>query len=285
MKPAPLLATAQILGGIAFLCLMDALVKYLAIRHGVPLTTFARYAAGTAIALPLWWLQGRPPLHRDGWRLHLLRGALIAVMALSFFWSITRLPLALVITITFIAPLLIPPLAALFLGERLQPRLLLAGGIGFAGVIVAAGGLPDLAGAQLLPVLAALFAAVCYAASSVVLRARAARDGATAITLAGAAVPMVLLLPLGVGAPMPTAIDVAWFAALGLVGNIGVQLLARGYAHVQAQAAAVMEFTALPWAALFGWAIFAEPVAPTTAAGAVIIAIAVWAANRPQPAP
>jgi S-adenosylmethionine uptake transporter len=39
-----------------------------------------------------------------------------------------------------------------------------------------------------------------------------------------------------------------------------------------------MEFTALPWAALFGWLFFAEPVRPQVWAGAAIILVAcVWA--------
>lgn len=271
--------------GIGALCLMDAMVKYLALDHGVLSVTFARYGAGAVVAALIWAAAGRPRPSPGGWRLHLLRGTLIAVMAVSFFWSITQLPLALVICITFIAPLLMPPMAALFLNEPMQRRYVLGGIMGFGGVIVAVGAIPDLSGDRLLAVGAALFAAVCYGGSAIVLRARAAADGAVLVTLISAVVPAIILSPAMIGAPVPSLADLGWFVALGIVGNAGVQLLARSYAHIEAQAAAVMEFTALPWAALFGWFLFGEPVAPATFAGAAIIAAACLWASRADAAP
>ena len=290
LAPA-LLAYAQVAAGIGALCAMDALVKYLALRHGVPLTSFARYGSGVLIALAVWQWQGRPAMAPGGWRAHLLRGGLIAAMALLFFWALTQLTLALALTLAFVGPLLVPPLAALFLKERMQPRFVMAGLIGFAGVVVAAtgdslGGGPDLAGTRLLAVVAAVGAATLYALSALVLRARAAADGATVITLMGAAVPALILSPTLIGAGPVSGLDLALMVATGLVGNIGVQLLARGYAHLEAQASAVMEFTGLPWAALFGWMLFGEQVAPSTLVGAAIIAAAcLWAARSDRPAP
>lgn len=290
-RATALVAYFQVAAGIGALCAMDALVKYLALRHGVPLTTFARYGSGVLIALVVWQLQGRPALAPGGWRAHLLRGALIAAMALLFFWALTQLSLALALTLAFVGPLLVPPLAALFLKERMQPRFVIAGIIGFVGVVVAAAGVsgdagPVIAGTRLLAVLAAVGAALLYALSSLVLRARAAVDGATVITLMGAAVPALILSPTLIGVGPVSAFDLALMLGTGLVGNIGVQLMARGYAHLEAQASAVMEFTGLPWAALLGWMVFAEPVAPSTIAGAAIIAAAcLWAARSDRPLP
>jgi len=283
-RAVALVAYVQVAAGIGALCVMDGLVKYLALRHGVPLTTFARYGSGVLIALGVWQWQGRPGLAPGGLRAHVLRGSLIAAMTLLFFWALTLLSLALALTLAFVGPLLVPPLAALFLKERMQPRFVLAGVIGFGGVVVAAGGVPDLAGTRLLAVAAAVGAAFLYALSALVLRARAASDGATVITLMGAGVPALILSPTLISAGPVGAHDLALMLATGLVGNIGVQLTARGYVHLEAQASAVMEFTGLPWAALLGWMLFAEPVAPTTIVGAMIIAAACLWATRPEPA-
>ncbi len=281
-RATALSAYLQVAAGIAALCVMDALVKYLALRHGAPLTTFGRYASGTVIALGVWAAQGRPGLGPGGLKAHLLRGALIAAMALSFFWAITQLTLSLALTLAFVGPLLVPPLAALFLKEKMQPRFVIAGLIGFVGVVVAAGGVPDLAGTRLLAVLAAVGAALLYGLAALVLRARAAADGATVITLMGAAVPAILLTPALLDFEPLTNLDLLLMLAMGIIGNIGVQLLARGYVHLEAQASAVMEFTGLPWAALLGWMFFDEAVAPTTLLGAAIIAGAcLWAARKP----
>lgn len=296
--PSRLTALLLVASGIAALCVMDALMKWLALRHGTPLAAFGRYASGASIALIVWLARGRPMLGAGGLRAHLLRGGLIVVMALCFFWSLTVLPLALALTLTFVGPLLVPPLAALFLGEPMRPRVVVAGIAGFAGVAVAAGGLPDPVGRQGLAVAAAMLAALLYAGTLLILRARAAADGATAITLAAAAIPALLLSPLVVmtGTPAPFgAPDLLFMLAAGLAGNIGVQLMARGYVQLEAQVSAVLEYSALPWAALLGWLVFDERVAPATVAGAAIIAAAcVWgtrpdkpaiSSERPEPAP
>lgn len=274
-RPFALLLCAA---GVATLCLMDVIVKHLAATTPIPVITLGRYATGTLLALGVWQMQGRPRLTRAMLPLHLLRGALIAAMAFSFYWSLQYLPLAEAITLSFIAPLLVPPFAALALGEKMRPQALAAGALGFVGVLVTVQGAPDFSGDRLLALAAVLFAAVAYAASSVVLRARAATDGATIVTLMGAAIPMLILSPIAVTATMPDATTFGWFVALGVVGNIGMQLLSRAYAHVEAQTLAVVEFTALPWAALFGWIFFAEPVRLQVWAGAaIILAACIWA--------
>ena len=265
---------------------MDVAVKHLGSSHPVPVITLARYTAGTMLALVVWQVQGRPRLTREMLPIHLLRGAMIAIMALSFYWALTKLPLAETITLAFIAPLLVPPLASLILGERMQPRYLAAGALGFIGVLITAQGAPDFGGDRLLALGAVLFSAVTYAGSAVLLRARAASDGSTIVTLMGAAVPMLVLSPVAIGQPLPDAATLGWFALLGLIGNVGMQLLTRAYALIEAQVLAVMEFTALPWAALFGWFIFGEPVRPQIWVGAAIILVAcLWATREPRLTP
>jgi len=259
---------------------MDVIVKYLGATTPIPVITLARYVTGTMLALAVWHWQGRPRITRAMLPLHLLRGGFIASMAFAFYWSLQHLPLAEAITLSFIAPLLVPPFAAIALAEKMQPRALAAGALGFAGVLVTVEGAPDFSGDRLLALGAVLYAAVAYAASAVVLRARAAADGATIVTLMGAAIPMLILSPIAFTATMPEASVLGWFGLLGLIGTIGMQLLSRAYARIEAQALAVMEFTALPWAALFGWLVFAEPVRPQVWIGAAIIrAACIWASR------
>lgn len=281
-----MIAFAQAAAGIGVLCLMDVVVKYLAHGVAVPVITLARYTTGTILALMVWQWQGRPRLTRKMLPVHIVRGILIGTMALAFYWALTQLPLAETITLSFIAPLLVPPLASLFLGEKMQPRFLAAGALGFAGVVVTAQGAPDFSGDRLLALGAVLYAAVAYAGSSVLLRARAATDGSTIVTLMGALVPMLVLSPAAIGAPLPDLPTLGWFVILGLIGNVGMQFLSRAYARLEAQVLSVMEFTALPWAALFGWFIFGEPVRPQVWIGAgIILAACIWATREPAPQP
>ncbi|KPF80518.1 hypothetical protein IP88_00090 [alpha proteobacterium AAP81b] len=281
-RPAALI---QCTLGVGALCGIDAIVKHVAIDHAILTISFGRYLAGTLFALIVWVSAGRPAIRRAMLPAHLGRGILIAVMASLFYFGLSRLGLAETITISFIAPLLVPPLARLFLGESMQPRFVAAGGLGFVGVLVTTGGIPDLGGDRAIAVAAVLLSAALYAGAAIILRARAASDGAVIVTLLAAAVPMLVLAPFGLAAPAPTLAGVGWLLAMGVIGNIGVQLMSRAYVHVEAQAAAVVEFAALPFAALFGWAFFAEPVALRVWIGAAIIAAAcLWAARGERPA-
>jgi S-adenosylmethionine uptake transporter len=215
-----------------------------------------------------------------------LRGILIAVTAFLFFFSLTRLGMAEAITLSFISPLLIPPLAHLLLGEKMRGPVLLAALVGFAGVLITVQGAPTFGG-QRGPALAAILAAaLTYALAAIVMRARAAKDGSTLLTLSSAVIPMVLLSPAAIDSPLPTAGALGLAALAGLLGNVGIQLLARAYAAAEAQALGVLEFTALPWAALFGWLFFDQAVRPQVWLGAMVIfAACLWVGRADRQPP
>ena len=276
-RPLPYVQAA---GGVAALCALDAAVKHLTFEYALLLVVFGRYATGSVFALSVWAWQGHPAFTRDMAVPHLVRGVLIALTATLFFYAIHRLPLAEAITLSFTAPLMIPPLAQLLIGERMRGPVLGAAALGFVGVLVTVQGAPSFSGER-LPALAAILAAsLTYALSAIAMRSRAALDGATLLTLSGSLIPLALLAPFAVGESFPAPADWGWFAAAGLFGNLGIQLLARAYAEVEVQVLGVLEFTALFWAALFGWLLFAESVRPQVWVGAAIIGGAcLWAAR------
>ncbi len=276
----------QAAAGIAALCALDASVKRLGFAYPVLFVVFGRYLTGATIAALVWWSQGAPRFTRAMVRGHLLRGGLIAATAGLFFVAIHTLMLAEAITLSFTAPLMIPPLAHLFLGERMRGAVFGAGALGFAGVVVTVQGAPAFAGDRLPALAAVLAASLTYALSAVAMRARAASDGATRLTLSGTVVPLLLFVPFAVHQPLPVPASWPWFVAAGVCGNVGIQLLARAYARVEVQTLGILEFTALPWAALFGWLVFGETVRPQVWAGAaVILAACLWAARADRRAP
>ena len=64
-----------------------------------------RAAIAFALATPLWLARRRHWPDRATLRLHVLRGVCSAFMGLTFFFALTRLPIAETIAISFIAPL------------------------------------------------------------------------------------------------------------------------------------------------------------------------------------
>jgi len=292
---SPAVAMLLAAGGVAGLCALDAVVKHLQLRHAVLLVVFLRYAAGSVIAAGVWAVGGRPRFTHAMVRGHLTRGAFIAVTAFLFYFSLTVLTLAEAVTLSFTAPLQIPLMARVMLGERLRRQNIVAGLIGFIGVLVAVAGgghgvFGSFAGRE-LGLAAILASSVTYALTAVLMRARSG-DGSTLLTLSGAVIPMLLLAPALAWLPAGSwtgalADRIAWpyFIATGVFGNIGIQLLSRAYGRAEAQVLAPVEFIALPWAALFGWLFFAESVrAEVWLGGFVIIAAGVWASRPPKPA-
>lgn len=285
-RPGPVLTYVT---GIGVFCGMDALMKALVADNSAVMASFWRYAAAILFVLPFWWREGFPRVTREMLPIHLLRAVVGSVSAVAFFHGLSVLPLAEAITIAFIAPLLIPPFAALLLKERLEPASVAAGMAGFAGVLVATGiDVGALSAARLGGIAAVLLSAVSYALVIVITRLRAARDGPALLTLLNAGLSSLLI-----GAAMVATVPSAqWLPAgdeiplvlgVGATGAVALQFIARAYAAEQAQRLAPYEYTALFWAALFGLVFFGEPVAPRTLAGAaIIIAACLWQARRAQ---
>ena len=114
------------------------------------------------------------------WLWPLLRALFMAGAVLAFFASLPFLPLATAATGFFMGPLFITLLAALFLGEPIGPRRLVAVAAGFAGVLLIVR--PGAAGWQpvtILPVLSGLF----YALALVATRWRCRDEPDFALTL------------------------------------------------------------------------------------------------------
>ena len=273
--------------GIAILCAMDGVIKHLVATNDSLVVTLGRYVFGALFAIMLWLRSGRPTLTREMWKAHAARGVVIAISASLFFWCLSVIPLAELIVITFIAPLLVPFVARAVLGEKLRARSLIAGAAGFAGVMVAASGgdnfSPD--NQRLLGIAGALVSAVTYALSITLMRGRAGKDGPIVIGVLSSVIPgSIIALPAVLTGEMPPASDLPYFLALGGLAAAGIYLLARAYANAEAQVLAPLEYTALIWAALIGFLFFSEvPRIEVWIGGAVIVAACLWGAQKEKP--
>lgn len=283
--PLPVLAA---LLGVALLSLMDALMKGASLAIGAYSAALLRSMLGVMLVAPLWWLRGGRWPKPDVFRVHLLRGALASVMGLTFFYALTKLPLAETIAISFIAPVISLYLAAVFLKERIKPAAIVAAVLGLAGTIVIVGGRigrERMGEDALLGLAAILFSALLYAFNLVIARHQAKlaqpleistfHSGIGALVLAVAA-PWFLRLPDG-----DAALLIFGSALLTVAGTVA---LAWAYAREEAQVLVPMEYSGFLWASLFGWLFFREGVSATTVLGTVLIVLGCWiAARRKEP--
>jgi S-adenosylmethionine uptake transporter len=270
---------------IALLCAMDGVIKHLVATNDSLVVTLGRYIFGAAFAFIIWLRSGRPALTREMWKAHGLRGIVIAISASLFFWCISVLPLAELITICFIAPLLVPFVARAVLGEKIRPRSMAAALLGFSGVIVASAGAEtgEFDRMRVLGIAGAIGSAVTYALSITLLRGRAGKDGPAVVGVLSSVIPgAIIALPTLATGEIPSASDLPAFFLLGAFAAAGMWFFARAYACAEAQVLAPLEYTALIWAAIVGFVFFAEVPRPQVWAGAVvIIGACLWGAHEP----
>lgn len=277
----PFLAVAL---GIASFSVMDALMKGVSLAVGAYSAMLWRSGAGVLLMAPVWKLRGGTIPGPELLRLHALRGANTAGMAVCFFYGITILPLAEGIAISFVAPLIALYFAAIMLGETISRKAVLASLLGLAGVIVIcaarlSGGGYDQRAA--LGIGAILFSAVLYAWNLILQRRQAQIADPFEIALFQAVftgLSLAVFAPwFAVSLPATQWLHVALSAVLAMLSLV---VIAWGYAREETQVLLPLEYTAFIWAALMGWLMFAEAVTAPTVIGAVLIVIGCWIAAR-----
>lgn len=276
--PPAIVLTLAIIAGAS----MDATIKHLLQGNHVLLVSFGRYLFGAFFSLLIWWRAGHPTVTGEMWRAHGLRGFVIAICAVTFFWSLKVLPLAEAVTLSFIYPLLAPFVAFVILKERIRVASVICALVGFVGVVIAMQGAPSEAESPMhdVGVIAALLAATFFSVAMVLLRERAQKDGPVIVSLMTSVVPgIILFTPTLVFATPPNLNDWWFFLQLGALAAVFMYLMAQAYARAEAQQLAPIHYTELLYASLIGFSLFHEVPRPQIYLGAaLIIAACLWAA-------
>jgi len=270
--------------GVALFSVMDALMKRASIATGVYSALLFRSLFGTALMIPVWWLQGGNWPEQSRLRIHVLRSAVVTGMALLFFFGLVRIPMADGIALSFFAPILALYLAAASLGEKIRRSAVLASLVGFAGVLVIGAGRlghGDYSADAVQGIAAVLGSALLYAWNLVLQRRQAQLASPAEVALFQ---NLCVALFLASAAPwlarLPDAAALADIAAAAALAAAALMLLAWAYARAEAQSLVATEYSAFAWAALMGWVWFGEALTLATLAGAAMIVVACWIAAR-----
>ena len=265
----PLLPIAVAFAGVGFLSVMDAFMKEAALLAGAFTATLLRSAIGGAIIAPIWLARGPAWPGPRVLKLHIERGVITAFMALTFFFALTRLPLAETIALSFIAPIV---------------ALYLASVLGFIGTLVIIGGKigqgtfdQDTA----LGLGSIMISALLYAYNFIVIRRQAQLAGPVEIaTFHSIVSALVLLLFVPLAWQMPP--QAAWLPLLagGAFTVAGALSVAWAYARAEAQVLVPIEYSAFLWASVLGWVFFNEVPGLATWAGTALIIGGCWLITR-----
>lgn len=268
-----LAGAALVVTATAMFATLDTATKHLAMLYDVPLIAALRYSVHLMLVLAVF-------LPREGRRLFevrrktlvAVRGASIAFATLFAGLALQRIPVAEMVSIFYLGPIVVLLLSGPLLGEAPGWRRMACGVAGFAGVllIVRPGGGLDPLGAGFA--LAAAGTSVVYQLLSSRL---AANERPPAMQLYMAVVGLILFslfLPWSLGGPEPGALELMLLPAIGALGFGGHYLLTMAYRQASAAALAPIGYVHLLWAGLLGWIVFGHVPGPAAMIGMALIA-------------
>jgi len=230
---------------------------------------FFRNLFGLCFILPWLFRSGSQVLKTNRTKLFLLRAVFGTFAMLSFFWSISQLPLAEAISLSFTAPLFVTIGAALFLQETVRLRRWTATIFGFMGVMVMLRpDQADISSAHLI----GLLAAAGIAGSVLVMKRLTQTENTTTIVayMLLLMVPMSALPALSVW-KWPSSEVWVYMLALGVSGTIAQLFFTRAMNLADASAIMPFDFARLPITSVLAFVIFDQVVGIWVWVGAVMI--------------
>jgi drug/metabolite transporter (DMT)-like permease len=276
----PLAGIAFTAAAIALMSGQDAILKWLTSGYSTMQILLIR---GTVVALIAMLV-----LRADGgferlatkrpWD-HGLRCILNVVTVTLFITAIARLPLADVMALVMASPLFTLALSTVILRDKVGFRRWTACVIGFVGVLVM---LRPSGLAFNLGGLAALAASFCYSCMVIQTRRLTTSEGTGTMMFYTAA---AVLLVSGAIAPLdwvtPSTSDVLLMFAAGVAVGLGHYCLVQGYRYASPSVLAPIDYTALVWGMLLGWAVWDElPDLVTLLGAALVVASGLYVLHR-----
>jgi drug/metabolite transporter (DMT)-like permease len=263
---------ALMVAGVALLTANDAVSKYLTESHPVGQVICLRQAATLLVIVPyVIAVTGWGALRVASWPGQIVRGLLFVANAAFIVLALSLLPLATVITIIFVSPIITAAVSMPMLAERVGRSRWIAIAGGFAGVLIVLR--PGGAGfewALLIPVAAA----VANSLRDVLTRRLSRTETSIAILFWSTLIVMAagaLTAPFG-WQPV-TATAAAWFVLAGVFNASAHFLLIEALRLGEAAVISPVRYTALIWATLIGYVVWSDlPDAWVFAGSAVIIA-------------
>ncbi len=258
-------------GAIFMFTLMNVIAKHLSASHSVFEIVFFRNLIACVPFLVAGFAFGRREIFviQSKPRVIATRAVLGTVTLTMTFAAYSLMPMAETTVLLFTASLFIPVLGVLILHERVGPYRWTAVLTGFVGVSIM---VQPTGAVTMLGVVVALCAALLQATMSILLRHLGGHERPETITfyffiigtfLSGLAMPFV--------ATGPTLAEIPFFIAVGLTGAAAQWLYSTALKYTPAALVAVINYSSIVWAILFGWLVWNDWPLPIVFAGTAIV--------------
>ncbi|RJF78693.1 DMT family transporter [Rhodopseudomonas palustris] len=200
---------------------------------------------------------------------HVSRNVVHYAAQYCWFAALLIIPIGQVVAIEFTMPIWIAILAAIFLGERLNPGKVTAVVLGLIGVIVI---VRPATGSVEPGQLIALAAAFGFAISITIVKSLTRIDSTLTIMFWMLVIQSAIgLLPAIYVWQWPSTVGWMWIVVIAFCGTFSHYCMARALTYADATIVIPMDFLRVPLTATAGWLIYGERLDIYTVLGAVLI--------------
>ncbi len=235
---------------------VTAVVKHLGDAVPPAQAAFLRYVLGLVFLVPLIGRLIRVRLNRRQVGLFALRGAAHTGAVILWFFAMTQIPIAEVTAMNYLSPVYVTLGAALFLGERLQMRRILAVIVALIGaLIILRPGMREIEMGHI----AMLFTAILFAAGYLIAKQMSSQIEASVIVAMLSITVTIGLAPFAWAVWVPVdGIALAWLFLVACLATAGHTTMTLAFAAAPVSVTQPVTFLQLIWATLLGAFVFAE---------------------------
>jgi len=237
---------------------VTAVVKHVGNGVPAPEAAFLRYVLGLVFLLPMLGPLFRARLGRRALWFFGLRGVAHALGVICWFFAMTQIPIAEVTAMNYLNPVYVTIGAALFLGEKLATRRIIAVGVALLGVlIILRPGFREVSPGHIAMLATALFFAVSY-----LIAGRMSGEVSASVVVAMLSITVTIgLAPFAIAVWVtPTPGQLFWLFLVAAFATAGHYTMTLAFAAAPLTVTQPVTFLQLVWATLLGWAVFGESV-------------------------
>jgi drug/metabolite transporter (DMT)-like permease len=267
----PLAGALFVLAAALVFAILGALVKMVSFSLNNEMVVFFRNICALVFILP-WFGYRRPGARTRCLHLHFLRSAAGLGAMYCFFYAIAHLQLSEAFLLTSTAPIFIPLIASVWMGEPVTHNVRRAIVIGFIGIVlILRPGFGTIQPAMFVALTAGVFAALAM----VSIRRMSATEPALRIVLYFTVISSVIsAVPLFWSWKFPRP-EIWWMLMLiGLLAAVGQFFLTKGYSLAPAAQVGPLTYGNVVFAILIGWILWGEALDMTAWAGALLVCVA-----------
>ncbi|QGY00312.1 DMT family transporter [Roseovarius faecimaris] len=252
---------------------VTALVKMLGTRIPAPEAAFLRYVLGLVFLLPFLKSLIRIRMERDTFLLFCARGAAHTIGVALWFFGMARIPIADVTALNYMAPVYVTLGAAVFLGEKLALRRVLAVLAALLGaLIILRPGFREIGPGHI----AMVFTALVFGASYLLTKLLTDRTSPGVVVTMLSLTVTVGLAPLAaMNWVTPTLYELGILFCVATLATGGHYTMTLAFRAAPLAVTQPVAFLQLVWAVLLGAVFFAEPIDPWVIFGGMLIVGAV----------